>query len=113
MMSKWMSGLWCGVILILLTAAVPSSPIQGTLFPSIVTIHNGSEVKSIDVTGDNGLINYNNKAYIPLRLFTEEMGASIQYEPGSESTNWMQKIDIYQGKTTIEWKLKKNGRTGI
>ncbi|TMV49925.1 hypothetical protein FE783_10130 [Paenibacillus mesophilus] len=108
-MRKWMFGLVCGFILTLLTAAVPSSTIQGTLFPSMVTIHNGKDVEAIDVSGDNGVINYNNKAYIPLRLFSEKMGASVGYEPGSEATNWAHKIDIYQGKPVIEWRLMRVG----
>ncbi|MDF2652465.1 MAG: hypothetical protein K0Q73_8270 [Paenibacillus sp.] len=106
-MKKWMFGLLSAVIVMLLTAAVPSSTIQGTLFPSIVTIHNGNEAKTIEGTGDNGVINYNNKAYIPLRLFSEEMGASVGYEPASEATNGLHKIDIYQGIAPISWSLER------
>jgi hypothetical protein len=102
-----MFGLLSGVIVMLLTAAVPSSTIQGTLFPSIVTIHNGNEVKTINGTGDNDVINYNNKAYIPLRLFSEEMGASVGYEPASEATNGLHKINIYQGVAPIAWSLER------
>jgi hypothetical protein len=104
-MKKWMNGLLLGVAFTLLTAAVSSSTIQGTLFPSMVTVHNGNEAKTMDVTEDGGVINYKGKAYVPLRLFSEAMGASVGYEPASEATNGMHKIDIYQGVAPIQWNL--------
>jgi hypothetical protein len=107
---KWLFGLFCGVVLMVSTAAAPSHSIDAVLFPGTVTIHDGDEVKTIDGSGDNGMINYNNKAYIPLRAFAEGMGATVAYTPPSES-NGVLKIDIFQGDAPIRWSLERTDLT--
>ncbi|MBP1996535.1 stalk domain-containing protein [Paenibacillus eucommiae] len=105
-MKKLLTGVAIGVILMLTTAAVSSTSIQATLFPSKVTIHNGSKITTIDGTGKDGIINYNNKSYIPLRTFSEAMGAKVDYESASKQTNGVHKIDIYQSQAN-NWSLYK------
>jgi hypothetical protein len=111
---KWVIGVVSGIVLIVSivsTAVVfpsnASNAIYGVLFPSTVTIHNGSESKVIDGTGDNGILNYNNKAYIPLRTFAEAMESRVDYQPPSDYTG-VHKIDIYQGIAPIKWSLQRS-----
>ncbi|WP_213586415.1 stalk domain-containing protein [Paenibacillus sp. J2TS4] len=102
-MKKLLTGLLCGIVLMVATAAVSSDTIQATLFPSKVTIHNGDQEISVD---GNEMINYNNKAYIPLRTFSEAMGATVNYQYPSESTDGLHKIGIYQ-EPSLQWKLER------
>lgn len=100
-MRKWLFGFICGALVLVLLAASPSNVINGVLFQSQVTFHDGENVKRFDTAGGNLILNYNNKAYIPLRAFAEEMGATVGYEqPGSDG---LHKIDIYQGKASMTW----------
>jgi hypothetical protein len=71
-----------------------SVSLQAYLFPSQVTYHVKDQSKLLDVSGDNKVINVNNKAYIPLRLFSESLGATVNYQPPSEASNGFNKIDI-------------------
>lgn len=100
-----------GVVLMVTAAVIlpsnASNSIYGVLFPSTVTIHNGSETKVIDGTGDHGILNYNNKAYIPLRAFAEAMGSRVEYEPPADDTE-VHKIDIFQGQAPIQWALERD-----
>ncbi|WP_010279831.1 hypothetical protein [Paenibacillus senegalensis] len=106
-MKKWILGFICGVMLIVLTAASPSNAIYGVLFPSEVTFYDGDTARSFDTAGGYQILNYNNKAYIPLRAFAEEMGATVNYEqPGQDGIH---KIDIYQGKAPITWEPLRQG----
>lgn len=102
-MKKWMAGFLCGIILLVLTAASPAGKaIYGIVFPSEVTFHDGDKAIRLDPSSGNEILNYNNKAYIPLRSFGEAMGAGVEYELPSEPTG-LHKIDIYQGKAPITW----------
>lgn len=105
-MKKFWTGVLCGTAILVATAAASSDTIQATLFPSKVTIHNG--VQEIIVDGDE-MINYNNKAYIPLRTFSEAMGATVDYQYPSESTDGLHKIDINQGVPPIIWNPVRKG----
>jgi hypothetical protein len=96
-MRKYFIGFICGVALSLSTVVLAADTIQVYLFPSRVLFHMNETVKEIDGTGDNGIINYNNKAYIPLRAFTDGMGATITFAPSSSVTSYLNKIDIYSG----------------
>ncbi|TNJ62241.1 hypothetical protein FE784_31650 [Paenibacillus hemerocallicola] len=110
-MKKWMIGVGSGIVLFVSTAAAlpsnASNAIYGVLFPSTVTIHSGSETKMIDGTGHNEILNYNNKAYIPLRSFAEAMESRVDYQPPSDYTG-MHKIDIFQGIAPIKWSLQRS-----
>ncbi|PYI57376.1 hypothetical protein [Paenibacillus flagellatus] len=102
---KWMSGFLSCLALLVLTAGVPSRAVYGVLFPSTVTIHDGNGSRTIDGTGEDGILNYNDKAYVPLRTFAENMGATVEYVPPSDETG-VHKIDIIQGAAPIQWTLE-------
>lgn len=95
MMRNFIAGLICGAFLLILTAAGAPSAIQAKLFPSKITIHNGSHVVQIDGTGPDGIINYKNKAYIPIRLFSEAMGAQVNYEAASSKNGNLHQIEVF------------------
>jgi hypothetical protein len=68
--------------------------LKAYLFPSQVTYHVKAQSKLLDVSGDNQVINVNNKAYIPLRLFSESLGATVNYQAPSLASNGFNAIDI-------------------
>jgi hypothetical protein len=91
---KFIIGLLCGAVLSMTTVAVATNAIQAVLFPSKVTFYTNNMIKELDGTGDNTILNYNNKAYIPLRSFADAMGAKVTY--GAPSTNGgSAKIDVF------------------
>jgi hypothetical protein len=96
-MKKYIIGFICGVALSISTVVFAANTIQAYLFPSRVLFHMNDTVKEIDGLGDNAVINYNNKAYIPLRAFTDSMGATVTFTPSSSVTSYLNKIDIYSG----------------
>lgn len=80
------------------TVALATNAIQTVLFPSKVTFYTSTTIQVLDQT-DNAIFNYNNKAYIPLRAFTDAMGARINY--GEPAVNGgLAKIDIYNAAST-------------
>jgi hypothetical protein len=103
-MKKFAIGLFCGLLLSLATVVFASNSIQAILFPSKVWFHSNGAVKELDSTVENEVLNYNNKAYIPLRAFAEAMGAAVGYESASSREDGMNKIEILQAKN---WKLKR------
>lgn len=96
-MRKYIIGFMIGIALSLSTVVFAANTIQAYLFPSRVLFHMNDTVKEIDGSGDNAIINYNNKAYIPLRAFTDAMGATVTFTPSSSVTSYLNKIDIYDG----------------
>jgi hypothetical protein len=94
---KYIIGFICGIALSISTVVFAANTIQGYLFPSRVLFHMNDTVREIDGSGDNAVINYNNKAYIPLRAFTDAMGATVTFTPSSSVTSYLNKIDIYDG----------------
>jgi len=98
------TGLGVGIALTASTAAFASDNIQAVLFPSKVHFLMNGTVKQIDGTGDDAIINYNNKAYIPLRTFAESMGAVVQYSTPSEQTG-RSSIDIYSGMSESDFNM--------
>lgn len=93
-MNKFFLGLVCGIILAVSTTVVASS-IQAVLFPTVLHFHVNGELKQVDGTGDNIVLSYNNKAYIPLRLFAENSGATVDYRSKSDSDGEKSQIDVY------------------
>jgi hypothetical protein len=91
----FIAGLCLGVGLAASTVVFASESIQAVLFPSKVSFHLGGQVKEIEGTGDDAIINYNNKAYIPLRTFAESMGAIVDYQAPSEATGNLNRIEIF------------------
>ncbi|GAA4848732.1 hypothetical protein GCM10023310_28690 [Paenibacillus vulneris] len=97
---SFFTGLCAGIGLSLCTAAAASDTIQAMLFPSKVHILLNGSVKEIHENEDP-VINYNNKAYIPLRAFAEAMGAAVQYRPTADGTKNI--IDIYAGMSESDF----------
>ncbi|OUS76292.1 hypothetical protein B1748_13610 [Paenibacillus sp. MY03] len=91
----YFAGFLSCALLLVLTAAVMPNTIQAKLFKSKVTIHNGSTIVTIDGTGADGIINYNNKTYVPLRLFAESMGAQVKYEAASSANGNVHQIEVF------------------
>ncbi|WP_240416638.1 stalk domain-containing protein [Paenibacillus periandrae] len=94
-MKKFLTGLVLGIGLSSCTVVFASETIQAYLFPSKVTFHINGKSTNLDVSGENQIINYNNKAYIPLRLFTETLGAKVDYQSSSAATNGNNLIDVH------------------
>lgn len=93
-MKKFIIGFVCGAALASSTAVMAADSIQAFLFPSQVVIRNDETIKPIDVTGENAVINYNNKAYIPLRTFAEAMGANVDFEEAAAHNGFKNQINI-------------------
>jgi len=89
-MNKFFLGLVCGIILAVSTTVAASS-IQAVLFPTVLHFHVNGELKQVDGTGGNIVL----KAYIPLRLFAENSGATIDYRSKSDSDGEKSQIDVY------------------
>ncbi|WP_282942341.1 stalk domain-containing protein [Paenibacillus sp. RC67] len=105
---SFIAGLCAGIGLSLCTAAFASDSIQARLFPSKVHFLVNGAVKEIDGADDNAVLNYNNKAYIPLRTFAEAIGATVNYRQSNEGKDNI--IDIYAGKSAEDFNTQdKNG----
>lgn len=92
-MKKFVTGLLCGAVLSVSTAAFASDSIQAILFPSKVTFQVKDTSTVLDTSMDP-VINYNNKAYIPLRAFSEAIGAHVGFVGASDATNNQNLITI-------------------
>lgn len=99
-MKKFITGVVFGVGLSACSVAFASPTLQAYLFPSKVTFHNNGQSKVIAFSNDDPVINYNNKTYIPLRLFSEALDAQVHYAPPSDSSDGKNVIDIYFDKDT-------------
>ncbi|PYI56990.1 hypothetical protein [Paenibacillus flagellatus] len=96
-MKKYMIGFVCGAAIASSTAALASDALQAYWFPSRVAILDGATIQPIDVSGENAVINVNNKAYIPLRTFAEAIGADVSFEPASPANGNTNQIGIKTG----------------
>lgn len=92
MKKQFVVGFLCGSILSVTSAAFASNAIQAYLFPSKVTFHSGAAVKEID---SSEVLNYDNKAYVPLRSFAEASGSTVTFHEGTKETNFIHSIDVY------------------
>ncbi|MBP1991764.1 stalk domain-containing protein [Paenibacillus eucommiae] len=93
---NFLTGLIVGVGITASSAAIASNGIQAVLFPSKVVFHiNGAE-KELDTTGEEPIINYNNKTYIPLRLFAETTGSTVTYQAPTEASENKSIIHIFE-----------------
>lgn len=90
----FVAGLCAGIGLSIGTAAFASGSIQAVLFPSKVNFLVNDTVRQMDNI-ENEVLNYNHKAYIPLRTFAESMGAVVEFVPASPETGGQNKINIY------------------
>ncbi|MHA6482813.1 hypothetical protein ACX1C1_13025 [Paenibacillus sp. strain BS8-2] len=102
-MRKFWLGLACGVVLCVSTAAITSKSIQGTLYPSKITIMNGSQVKELTTDTGTTVINYKDQTYIPLRLFSNAMGADVTFKNATSESGSLNRIQI----------ISKSSQTGL
>ncbi|RJE90348.1 hypothetical protein D3P07_09105 [Paenibacillus sp. 1011MAR3C5] len=98
-MNKFWIGMACGIILCFATAAVASKAVQGTLFPSKITIYNGAQMKELSTTKGTVVINYKNQTYIPLRLFSESLGATVSFQSASSANGNLNQIQVFSPST--------------
>ncbi|MFF2887254.1 hypothetical protein [Paenibacillus sp. NPDC057967] len=107
-MKKFWIGMICGIILCFATAAVASKAVQGTLFPSKITIYNGAQVKELSTTKGTVVINYKNQTYIPLRLFSESMGSKVNFQSASSANGNLNQIQVFSSLTLSGLHLQSN-----
>jgi hypothetical protein len=97
---KFISGMLVGGtivgILSATTVVLADSNIQAILWPATVSI-NVKGTQSFINEGE--ILNYNNKAYVPLRSFAESMGAKVNYSQPAFSGD-KHKVDIVYGEKT-------------
>ncbi|WP_409343373.1 DUF3888 domain-containing protein [Paenibacillus sp. MBLB4367] len=96
MKKHYIAGVLCGAFLMATTSVFASSVIEATIFPSKVTffLANGLS-KEVQLQESEEVLNYNNKAYVPLRLFAEGSGALVEYTQASPETDNKHKIDVH------------------
>ncbi|GAA3401234.1 hypothetical protein ACFFNY_14510 [Paenibacillus hodogayensis] len=94
-MKKFVIGFICGAAVAASTAVAASDAIQAHLFPSEVFIRSGeTTIQPIEVDGENPVINYNGKAYIPLRTFAEAFGLHARFEEGNPDDGVKHRITL-------------------
>jgi hypothetical protein len=99
-LKKFLLGLSCGVILAGSTAVYASGSIEALLFPAKVTFHVNGETK--ELAGEQTtILNYQNRTYIPLRAFSESMGAKVDYTNAAPNPQ----VDVYVGSSIQPVKL--------
>ncbi|WP_068776265.1 hypothetical protein [Paenibacillus sp. FJAT-26967] len=93
-MKKFVSGMIAGIGISACTIVFASPSLQAYLFPSKVTVHMDGAHSQLDLI-NNPVINYNNKAYIPLRAFSDAVNAEVTYSPPSSASDGKSAIDLY------------------
>lgn len=83
-------------------ATFASGLVQVYLSPSQVFFHLDNTIKEIDVSGDSGILYYQDRIYVPLRTFATAMGATINYGAASPATGNLNRIDIYSSSQLDE-----------
>lgn len=79
-MKKFWAGLACGIVLSTATAVSASAPLKTILTQATIGLHvNGSN--SLMEAGEVELLTYRDRIYVPLRWFSEKMGATVDYLP--------------------------------
>lgn len=90
-MKKFLLGILCG--LVLFSTVYASESLSVKLFPSQIKFHINGTIKDLD--SETQVLNYNNRAYIPLRDFVETIGAKISFQQSSQGLENQNLIDIY------------------
>ncbi len=90
------------------TAALASNAIQGILYPSKITIHNGAQVKELSTTKDTVVINYKGQTYIPLRLFSDSMGSVVNFQPASTANDNLNQIQVFSQSSITGLNINSN-----
>lgn len=96
MKKHFIAGALCGALLMATTSVFASSEIKAIIFPSKVTFSQADGLsKEMQLQEGEEVLNYNNKAYIPLRVFAESSGALVKYTQASPETDNKHKIDVH------------------
>ncbi len=91
-MKKFLMGLLFGLIVGFASITFASESIQAIISKSIVILHINGEDRVID-QDDVSILNYQDRIYVPLRVFAERIGATVHYsKPSSNGDN--AKVDI-------------------
>ncbi|WP_262674929.1 hypothetical protein [Paenibacillus sp. J5C2022] len=91
-LKKFIGGLFCGMAIMVLTAAAVSEEVRARLTPVYVNFHLGGESHAIS-SDETKILNHNGSLYVPLRSFANEMGGSVYYTPPTSGDR--AKVDIY------------------
>ncbi|HJV78344.1 MAG TPA: hypothetical protein VJ602_08180, partial [Paludibacter sp.] len=70
------------------------------IFPAKVIFHQNGSTKELN--SSNIILNYNNQSYIPLRAFGECIGAQVDYQDHSTTSNRQPSLDV-----TLNYDLNK------
>lgn len=95
-MKKFLVGLILGGIIsiTIISQSYANSDITAVTAPSKVVFHFNDASIEID-TFKNDVIYYQNRVYIPLRSFSDAIGANIEYKSASETSAKKNLIDVY------------------
>ncbi|WP_245856167.1 hypothetical protein [Paenibacillus rigui] len=78
------------------TSIFASSAVEATIFPSKVTFFLANGLyKEVHLQEGEEVLNYSNKAYVPLRLFAESSSALVKYTQASPGTDNKHIIDVH------------------
>jgi hypothetical protein len=103
---KFVIGVFCGLLCSIPTITFANEFIQAVLFPSKISFQINNEKVDLNQQ-ENEVLNYKNKAYIPLRSFSEAMGATVDFVSATNQGDGMNEINITQVSPTI-WELKRS-----
>ena len=96
MKKHFIAGVLCSAFLMATTSVFASVIIEATIFPSKVTFFQANGLsKEVQLQEGEEVLNYNNKAYVPLRIFAEGGGALVDYTQASPETDNKHKIDVH------------------
>ncbi|MFC0216225.1 DUF3888 domain-containing protein [Paenibacillus chartarius] len=96
MKKHFIAGAMFGALLMATSSVFASSVIEATIFPSKVTFFLADGLsKEVQLQEGEEVLNYNNQAYVPLRLFAESSGALVKYTQASPETDNKNKIDVH------------------
>ncbi|MEI7028165.1 stalk domain-containing protein [Paenibacillus sp. y28] len=100
MKKRWfVSGVMAGILVSCAAAASASEAVQAIIFPMKVSV-NQAEQRLPEGTG---ILNYNNKTYVPLRFFAESLGAAVDYREGAEGRE--PSVSITSPNLSADWTL--------
>lgn len=96
MKKHFLAGVLCGALFMVTTSVFAASGMDAAIVPSKVTffLANGFS-QEVRLQEGEEVLRYNNKTYVPLRLFAESSGARVTYTQASPEADNMTKIDVH------------------
>jgi Copper amine oxidase N-terminal domain. len=104
-LKKFLLGLMCGIVLAAATSVYAAGAVNAVLFP-VKYIFNGQEKK---LDGGYATLNYNGRAYVPIRFVAENMGAAVAYDENTRSIKINHTADSMQVVKTNAYSLAVPG----